>query len=641
GVILRGSSVTKDFDAIAPGLSVIKLPKNKKVANALLKFDLSSAVVYVEPDYYRFLFLAPNDTLYAGSQWALNNTGQGSGTAGADIDAERAWDIQHDANNVIVAVIDTGIDVNHPDLSDNLWTDPGDPNVHGKDFIGDDANNPTPDNDPMDTYGHGTHVAGIIGAIGNNGFGVSGVCWNTTLMPLKVADKNGFGFLTSGLVDAIHYAVDNGAKVINASYGGYSYSLAEYNAIDYARQYNVIFVAAAGNGYPNNSGIPNDNDGAYKAYPASYGLANIVSVMATNNWDVPAYYANYGATTVDLAAPGGDTGDAPDSYILSTYPGGYAYMIGTSMAAPHVVGAAALMLAVDPNMSYQKMKAILLNSVDKLPGLSGLCVSGGRLNLFEAIKQSQAGEVALWHGATKTPKSSIQAAIDASANGDIVIAEPNHVYFETLTFPTAANRNITVRSGNVNDANVGATLYTNTTIISGVLDDTNSVVTINSNRTSATVLKGFTIRDGSNGAINIDSATPTISDCNITANNNSGDGGGIYCTAASLPIISACTIAGNSSTSGSGGGIFCDGGSDANIVDCNIINNTSSGTGGGIYCIDSSPTISNSIISGNSSVYEGGGIYDYNSPMTITDCNVSNNFSAWDGGGIYVTAGSD
>ena len=654
-VILRGSSVTKEFDSIVPGLSVIKLPKNRRVANSIAKFDLSSAVIYVEPSYKYQLLATPNDQRYS-QQWPLNNTGQANGTAGDDIDAENAWDIQHDANNVIVAVIDSGVDINHPDLNANCWRNVSeDPNNNdgvdndkngyiddrdGWDFAGADGNNPYDgDNDPSDKYGHGTHVAGTIGAVGNNSIGVTGVCWKVQLMRCKVnADNSGNMLEGEVIVEAIGYAVKNYANVINASWGGGSFSIAIYDAINYARQNNVLFVAAAGNNTSNNDGAP--------FYPASYNLANIVSVMATGNYDQVAYYSCYGATTVDLAAPGGEQFSTDDpGGVLSTIPGttenpaNYAFYQGTSMAAPHVAGAASLMLAVDPCMAYTKTKAILLNSVDKLPGLTGLCVSGGRLNLFEALRQSQAGVVALWEvGVRKLPDpNTIQEAIDrASVDGAIVIAQADRWYFETLTFPSDVN--ITVRSGMdpcsasaLSDPNV----YPDNTFISGLFGN-GTVITIGGGLNLTTVLKGFTVRDGGDGGLDIDGASPTITDCTISKNSSVG----ILCQNGADPNISECTISDNTS-SDNGGGIFCDGGSDANIVDCTIINNTSSATGGGIYCLDSSPSISNSTVSGNISAWEGGGVYLDNSPAAITDCTISNNTSAWDGGGIYCNTGSD
>ncbi len=207
-------------------------------------------------------------------------------------------------------------------------------------------------------------------------------------MAVKCFDANGEGY-TSNEISAIEYATANGAKVINASWGGYDYSQLLYDAVASAQSAGVIFVAAAGNGYPNNSGIPNNND-SRPEYPASFGflgLNNVISVMATTNTDAQASYSNYGLMSVDLGAPGGDGSDYA-GYILSTYPGGgYAYMAGTSMASPQVAGACALLLSIDPTLTASQVKQILLKTVDKT--LPGLCASGGRLNLAAAAQEAQ------------------------------------------------------------------------------------------------------------------------------------------------------------------------------------------------------------------------------------------------------------
>ena len=367
----RGFSVKREY-TLVKGLTQVSLPAGVSVENAMASLKKSSSVMYAAPDYVSHVFVIPNDTNF-GELWGMYNTGQSGGTPGADISATKAWDIATGSSSIIVAVTDTGVDYTHQDLAANMWKDP---NGHfGYDFVNNDS-------DPMDDEGHGTHVSGTIGAVGNNAIGVTGVCWHVKIMAVKILDANGNG-TTSDSISGIEYAVSNGARVINASWGyppgvPISYLQTLYDAIAAAQSSGVIFVAAAGNN------INNNND-ASPVYPASFDLGNIISVMATTNTDTQAYYSNYGLTSVDIGAPGGSaTGDARD--ILSTHlGGGYVYMAGTSMATPHVTGACALLLSIDPNLTYSDVKQILLDTADST--LPGLCVSGGRLNLFAAVQE--------------------------------------------------------------------------------------------------------------------------------------------------------------------------------------------------------------------------------------------------------------
>jgi hypothetical protein len=320
-----------------------------------------------------------------GELWGLENFAQTGGTNDADIDAAGAWDVNTGSGSLIVAVIDTGVDYTHPDLAANIWTNageiPGDgidndgngyiDDVHGYDFFNRDG-------DPRDDHGHGTHVAGTIGAVGNNGIGVTGVNWNVQIMPLKFLGAGGSG-TTADAIEALAYAVANGAAISNNSWGGDPYSQAMFDAIAAARDAGHLFVAAAGNG--NIFGIGQDNDAA-PFYPAGYDLDNVIAVAAVDHHDNLATFSNYGATTVDLAAPGVN--------ILSTTPGGgYGQSSGTSMAAPHVAGVAALTWDAHPDWSYDQVVAQVLGSVDPLPQLQGLTVTGGRLNAAAALGNPQ------------------------------------------------------------------------------------------------------------------------------------------------------------------------------------------------------------------------------------------------------------
>ncbi|MFA6426786.1 MAG: S8 family peptidase, partial [Phycisphaerae bacterium] len=368
---LGGGSIKRNFK-IVPGLTLVKLPAGKTVKDALKTFNKTDGIIYAHPNYIGYAFsTVPNDPNFVNNAlWGLNNIGQNSGMPDADIDAPEAWDIIHDVCDIIVAVIDSGVDYTHPDLAANMWTDGN--GHHGYDFVNDD-------DDPNDDMGHGTWVAGIIGAVGNNNRGVTGVCWNVKIMAIKAITS--YGELSNAdAVAAIDYAIEKGAKVINASWGvPDNQSLKD--TIDAADAAGVLFIAAAGNYQYGTPWYDNDVD---PVYPANFDCSNIISVMATNNTDNRASYSHYGATSVDIAAPGGE-GDNNPTAILSTIPtsmGSYASHHGTSASAPYVAGACALVWAAHPNLTHLQVKDVIMQSVDPLASLNGLCVTGGRLNLF-------------------------------------------------------------------------------------------------------------------------------------------------------------------------------------------------------------------------------------------------------------------
>lgn len=347
---------------------------------AIAALRQSGLVDYVEPNYTMSLTVAPDDPRYS-ELYGLHNTGQYGGTPGADIDAERAWGVSTGSPDVIVAVIDTGVDYTHADLSANMWSNPGEIPANGLDddnngFVDDvrgwDFSNG--DNDPMDDHSHGTHVSGTIGATGNNGVGVVGVAWTIKILPLKFLGSDGSG-TTSNAVRAVEYATAAGVDVMSNSWGGGGFSQALLDAIQAASDAGILFVAAAGN-------YGSDND-LYPFYPSNYESPNVVAVAATDRNDNLAYFSDYGLTTVDLGAPGVDT--------LSCIPGnGYGTKSGTSMATPHVSGVAALIRAVAPGIDVVHLKERLLAAVDPVPSLTGRTVTGGRLNAFLAIADPDA-----------------------------------------------------------------------------------------------------------------------------------------------------------------------------------------------------------------------------------------------------------
>lgn len=374
-----GGRLGERFKAV-PGLHRVGLAAGQSVDEALTQYRNDPNVLYAEPDYLLTATAIPDDPRFD-ELWGLNNEGQTGGSIDADSDVAEGWDVIT-GGNLLVAVIDTGVNYNHEDLAANMWVNPGEipgdgidndnngyvDDIHGYDFTNNDG-------DPMDDHRHGTHVAGTIGAVGNNGIGIAGVNWDLEIMAIKFLDASGNGS-TSDAIEAIGYAVDNGAAITNASWGANEpFSQALYDAIADARDANHLFVAGAGNG--NAFGIGQDND-SNPFYPASFDLENIISVAATDHNDNRAGFSNYGTTSVDLAAPGVD--------ILSTTLGNnYELLSGTSMASPHVAGVASLVWQHNPTWTYDQVRDQILNSVDAVPSMQGITTTGGRLNAATAL----------------------------------------------------------------------------------------------------------------------------------------------------------------------------------------------------------------------------------------------------------------
>jgi subtilisin family serine protease len=360
-----GVRVHAKFSAIG-NLEVIEVPAASTADMVIKEYQQSGLIQYAEHDYTVQALNDPNDYFYQqGNLWNFKNLGQYGGVPGADIRAPIAWNTITSAADIIVAVVDTGVRYTHEDLAANMWVNPLD-GSHGTNVVAGNSN-------PWDDYGHGSHVSGIIGAVGNNSVGVVGVCWRVQLMACKFLDSNGIGTI-SGAVTCIDYARDHGAKVINASWGSFTFtSQALHDAIASAGAADVIFVAAAGNSGANNDVTP--------LYPASYSdLDNVVSVAATDNYDKLPGWSDYGTTNVDLAAPG--------MPIFSCWNGSdsdYEWDNGTSMACAHVTGACALLRAFYPNENHQQIIQQILIGTDPLPALIGKCKSGGRLDLPKAL----------------------------------------------------------------------------------------------------------------------------------------------------------------------------------------------------------------------------------------------------------------
>ncbi|OGP73264.1 MAG: hypothetical protein A2W09_08295, partial [Deltaproteobacteria bacterium RBG_16_50_11] len=403
----HGSEKIKDFPSLR--IHHIKLKKGLSVEDAIKLYKDDSDVEYAELNYLVTIQNTPNDPLF-NYLWNMHNTGQNGGTPGADIKAPEAWDITKGSTDIVVAVIDTGIDYNHEDLAANMWVNLGeiasngiddDKNGYIDDIYGIDVVNH--DTNPMDDYGHGTHVAGIIGAAGNNALGVVGVNWNVKIMSCKFLNKYGGGYV-DGAITCLQYInslKNRGVNIIatNNSWGGGGYSQALYDAINDQRD--ILFIAAAGNSHM-------DND-FYNMYPATYYLPNVISVAATDANDGKPSFSDYGRRSVQVSAPGVDVvslrahgtdmyGDNGPHFIPQGDSNSRYYKAsGTSMAAPHVTGLAALIKSQDMNRDWRAIKNLIQSGGDNVPAFNGKTITGKRISahgsltcvnspLFSAVK---------------------------------------------------------------------------------------------------------------------------------------------------------------------------------------------------------------------------------------------------------------
>ncbi|HUU75418.1 MAG TPA: S8 family serine peptidase, partial [Methanoregulaceae archaeon] len=395
-----GGTLKKDYKKSGQeGLHLVVVPEGVSVEEMIDEYQNDPSVEYAQPNYILSLPSSPielnrpsgeipatdyPDDTYFPLQWALSNSGQevngNIGTFGADIGILQAWDVTQGNKEVIIAVIDTGVDITHPDLMDNIWMNA---NEIPSNNLDDDNNGYIDDyqgfnflemsGDPADDNGHGTHCAGTIGASGNNGIGISGVTWNARVMPLKCLNAQGYGS-TADAIDSIGYASMMGADIVSISWGCSEYDQALYEVIS---QSPALFVCAAGN-----SGQDND---VYPVYPANYNCENIISVAATGQDDELAGFSNWGQYTVDIGAPGVN--------IISNCPAWkgepYIFMSGTSMAAPFVAGVAGLIATEEPGISPQELKIRILSSVDLIDSLHDKTVAGGRLNAANAFGSTE------------------------------------------------------------------------------------------------------------------------------------------------------------------------------------------------------------------------------------------------------------
>ncbi|MFY9621962.1 MAG: S8 family peptidase [Pyrinomonadaceae bacterium] len=387
-ITTRMNDDVEDRIEAVEGLSVIEDEDNRSADEVVAQYRMLAEVEYAEPNIEIKLdhegagnHVHANDELFY-KQWGLFNHGQDGGKSGADISAMQAWATTKGSGEVVVALLDSGVDYTHPDLARNIWRRPGIiiayqdedltpdgpiDDVNGLNLLEDTG-------DPMDDNGHGTHCAGIIGAEGGNEIGVAGVNWTVKIMPLKFMDAEGVATVRDA-IEAINYVINRkragvNVRVISSSWGTMAKSRALEDVIRRAGEEGILIVAAAGNASSDNDAKPH--------YPGSYDLNNVISVAALNRNDELTTFSNFGATSVDIAAPG--------QQIVSTWlEHGYQEKQGTSMATPFVSGVAALILAANPAISIGELRARLLNSVDPLPSLRGKVATGGRINAAKAV----------------------------------------------------------------------------------------------------------------------------------------------------------------------------------------------------------------------------------------------------------------
>ncbi|MFH0818984.1 MAG: S8 family serine peptidase [Patescibacteria group bacterium] len=363
-----------------------KIQEIENINDAINEIKQDPSVDIVEPNFTRKILTAPNDQ-YFDDQWYLYQPND------IDMDSKKAWRITTGGSDTVIAIIDTGVDLDHEDLANKIWINENEiadngiddddngyiDDVNGWDFVNNN-NDPNPDPTGNDDSGitHGTHVAGIAAASTNNNTGISGVCWNCQIMPIQVMDSEGMGEI-DGIYNGIMYAVNNGADVINLSFGSYDYSATEKRAIDAARAKQIIVVAAAGNDSNNLNDEP--------IYPACN--KGVLAVAATNKNDKQASYSNYGSGCVDVSAPGSlllsslYTNDHAYNFLTD-----YGYMSGTSMATPLVSGLAGLLKSLTPMLPKKQIADYIRDGAEKKE--LGEKMGAGRINLYNSVRLANA-----------------------------------------------------------------------------------------------------------------------------------------------------------------------------------------------------------------------------------------------------------
>ena len=404
---MHSAQVVREY-RVPTDLQLVTVPQTATVEQMVQDYRSDPEVLYAEPDYVYQLATVPDDPSFS-QLWGMNNTGQLGGVVDADINAPEAWNITTGSSSVVLGLLDTGVDYNHPDLSANIFNNPGEIPGNG---IDDDGNGWIDDvhgidtiaevGDPMETDGHGTHVSGTMAARGNNGTGVVGVNWNATIVTCKAFGP--FGGQLSDILQCMDYFLalktrpDNPVDIVatNNSWGGGPFSQSLLDAIDAHRQAGMLFIAAAGNNASNNDQVP--------FYPATYDLENIISVLSFNRFNGLSFFSNFGARTVDVGAPGEE--------VFSTLPGNtYGTLSGTSMATPHVTGLVGLLKAQNPNRTPQQLKNLILTGGIASPATTGNSLSGRRIRADGSLNCTNQSLVNRFAPATASVVTSVGTAV--------------------------------------------------------------------------------------------------------------------------------------------------------------------------------------------------------------------------------------
>ncbi|MBF0205672.1 MAG: S8 family serine peptidase [Oligoflexia bacterium] len=435
-----GIKIERRLNALDKNIYLAKVLDSTGEKNAMQQLRMqqlrqSPMVEIAEPNYIVHVLTAentdsviPNDPMFS-KLWGLKNTGnnlpnfvENKGVAGADIDALRAWEISTGSRSIKIAIIDTGIDYGHPDIKDNMWVNRAE--AQGQAGVDDDGNGfvddiygydfANKDADPRDDNKHGTHVAGTIGAVHNNGLGITGVMGEVTLMPVKFLAGNGSGSLDAA-IEAIDYATKMNVDIMSNSWGGGGYSQLLEQAISRARDRGIVFVAAAGNNGTDNDSSPQ--------YPANYQVENVISVAAHNINDALSNFSCYGKNTVHVAAPG-------ENILSTVLNGAYATLSGTSMATPHISGAIGLLLSKEGRIPFAALKNRLLNTATPAVAYKGKVLARGRLNLYNLLTDTRPPKF------EPNPEEWVRYRLPEVIESSHPYKE-NENFYKTVTFPGA------------------------------------------------------------------------------------------------------------------------------------------------------------------------------------------------------------